>query len=222
MTKIKLPENFPIPPDPLGKDKLMLILEKDLSDWKVVESLLPENPEIIRTELYREYLFEDFNKVIDYIVKVSVGFEIMPHHPRWENVWTTLRVYLTTWDAVHIISYKDVMLARYMDKVYSEFSKMPNNPHIKRRKIEEIKSFIKQIQDYVLHDDLEKAFESLNKYITLNSEIDDKDDFILLIAQFNRFQRERRIGQLSKDELNNNIARITVSLLELVKTLNIE
>lgn len=216
----RTPKNFQTPPDALRDEKLNLILENELTEWRIVESLLPENPEICRRELYREFLFEDFKQVIDFIIKISIGCEIFPHHPRWENVWTSLRVYLTTWDARHIISYKDIMLARYMDKVYSEFSTVVTATRTQERKEDEVKTFVKQVQNYVSNDELEKAFDNLNKYITLNSEIDNKNEFILLMGQFNRYQKERRIGKLTKSEEHTEIAKITLSLLELIKTIN--
>ncbi len=44
------------------------------------------------------------------------------HHPRWENVWRTLNVYLTTWDIGQRISDRDIVLALYLDRAFSDFS----------------------------------------------------------------------------------------------------
>ena len=112
------------------------------------------------------------------------------------------------------------MLARYMDKVYSEFSTAVTATRTQERKEDEVKTFVKQVQNYVSSDELEKAFDNLNKYITLNSEIDNKNEFILLMGQFNRYQKERRTGKLTKSEEHTEIAKITLSLLELIKTIN--
>ncbi|MBK8080618.1 MAG: 4a-hydroxytetrahydrobiopterin dehydratase [Saprospiraceae bacterium] len=51
---------------------------------------------IVKKELYRAYNFNDFDSVILFMLKVAVGCNIFPHHPRWENTWTTLKVWLST------------------------------------------------------------------------------------------------------------------------------
>lgn len=44
--------------------------------------------------------------------------EQVNHHPRWENVYRTLRVALSTWDIGHRISYADAMLAQAFDRTF--------------------------------------------------------------------------------------------------------
>lgn len=80
--KKDFPQKFPIEPDALSEDKLSRILEEELTEWKVVSSPLPDNPFVTKNELYREYRFEDFDKVIEFMTKVAVGCNIFPHHPR--------------------------------------------------------------------------------------------------------------------------------------------
>ena len=55
------------------------------------------------------------------MAQVAPGCDIAMHHPRWENIWKTIRVYLTTWDIKHRISDRDIQLARYFDRAYAEF-----------------------------------------------------------------------------------------------------
>lgn len=55
------------------------------------------------------------------MTQVAQGCDIAMHHPRWENIWKTVRVYLTTWDIGHRISDRDIQLARYFDRAYVEF-----------------------------------------------------------------------------------------------------
>src|ERR1700712_5252082 len=119
--KRRYPQNFPIPPDRLDKKKLLLILERELTDWKVVISPLPENPSQNRVELFREYIFKTFDQVLEYMSKVATICNTLPHHPRWENTWTTLKIYLSTWDSDHIITFKDIMLARHMESIYKDY-----------------------------------------------------------------------------------------------------
>ena len=54
--------------------------------------------------------------------EVAPGCDIAIHHPRWENIWKTVKVYLTTWDIGHRISDRDIQLARYLDQAYSDFA----------------------------------------------------------------------------------------------------
>jgi len=48
------------------------------------------------------------------------GGDIVPHHPRWENQWRTVTVYLSTWDLNYRISELDVQLAARLDRVASD------------------------------------------------------------------------------------------------------
>jgi pterin-4a-carbinolamine dehydratase len=89
--------------------------------WKKKVSPLPEDSESVRVELFREYRFKSFRDAIRFMYQVAPGCDIAIHHPRWENIWKTVRVYLSTWDIEHRISDRDIQLARYLDKAYSEF-----------------------------------------------------------------------------------------------------
>ncbi|WP_392531464.1 4a-hydroxytetrahydrobiopterin dehydratase [Nostoc sp. C117] len=67
------------------------------------------------------YNFKTFRYAIELMNQVAPGCDIALHHPRWENVWRTVRVYLTTWDIGHQISDRDIQLAKYFDKAFSDF-----------------------------------------------------------------------------------------------------
>lgn len=116
---------YPVPPpevpDPIGDDRLEIALKGTLSQWRKVVSPLPEKPDTVRTELFREYKFKNFRDAIRFMSEVAPGCDIAIHHPRWENIWATLRVYLTTWDIGHLISDRDIQLAKYFDTAYSDF-----------------------------------------------------------------------------------------------------
>lgn len=115
------PRCFPEGPDPMAEERLERILASDLSGWKKVVSELPEEPGKYRVELYREYEFKSFGDAIGFMSQVAPGCDIAMHHPRWENIWQTIRVYLTTWDIGHRLSDRDVQLARYFDRAFAEF-----------------------------------------------------------------------------------------------------
>ncbi len=44
----------------------------------------------------------------------------LKHHPRWENQWRTVTVYLSTWDIGFRISQLDIDLAGILDRIYKE------------------------------------------------------------------------------------------------------
>ncbi len=212
------PQDFPTPPDPLSKDKLTHVLTSELTKWRIVESPLPEDPFIIRKELFREFKFEDFDKVLAFMNKVGVGCNIFPHHPRWENVWTTLKVWLSTWDSAHIISYKDIMMARYMERVFSEFSPLSEETHTEKRVKREKNAFVEKMKDLIKEDDLEEAFNQINIYTAVNTEKIYNKELILLNQRYNRLRKAERTDSILQDELNQGMNKISISLLEVLET----
>lgn len=115
------PTPDPEKPEPISDDKLQIALSSNLSKWKKVVSPLPENPTKVRVEIFRQYNFQTFRHAIEFMNQVAPGCDIALHHPRWENVWRTVRVYLTSWDIDHQISDRDIQLAKYFDKAFSDF-----------------------------------------------------------------------------------------------------
>lgn len=111
----------PEQPDPISEQKLQIALNGSLSKWTRVVSPLPEDPSRVRTELLREYHFKTFLSAVEFMYQVAPGCDIALHHPRWENIWRTVRVYLTTWDINHQISDRDIQLAKYFDEAFSNF-----------------------------------------------------------------------------------------------------
>jgi pterin-4a-carbinolamine dehydratase len=108
---------------PVSDEQLRLALDGPLKSWEVYASASPEEPSVIRMELFRAYKFHEFKDVISFMSMVAAGCDIANHHPRWENIWRTLRVYLTTWNIDHKISDRDVQLAKYFDSSYRDFMK---------------------------------------------------------------------------------------------------
>jgi 4a-hydroxytetrahydrobiopterin dehydratase len=66
-------------------------------------------------KLHREYRFGDFVEAFGFMASVALVAERMNHHPEWFNVWSTVRVDLTTHDAGGI-SAKDFELAAVMER----------------------------------------------------------------------------------------------------------
>lgn len=92
-----------------------------LSEWKLVESTLPKNHSKPRQELRKKFNFNTFVDAIDFIQALVPTIEKHQHHPRLENQWRTVTVYLSTWDIGNRISELDIDLAKGFDRVYLEF-----------------------------------------------------------------------------------------------------
>jgi pterin-4a-carbinolamine dehydratase len=110
-----------IKPAPMSEDDIDLAVRELLRDWQVIESSLPEDPQQVRVELHRTFLFRSFRDVLAFMAEVGDFADKANHHPRWENIFRTLRVYLTTWDIGHRISQLDVQLAQYFDRAYRKY-----------------------------------------------------------------------------------------------------
>lgn len=67
-------------------------------------------------KLHREYRFADFVEAFGFMAGVALVAERMNHHPEWFNVWSTVRVDLTTHDAGGITA-NDFDLAAAMERI---------------------------------------------------------------------------------------------------------
>lgn len=112
-----------LPPDPVDEEKLRSILESELPSWVSTVTPRPALQGKVRVEITREYIFHSFQDAINFMSAVAPGCDIADHHPRWENIWRTLTVFLSTWDGeLHNVTDRDVKLARYFDRAYSQFA----------------------------------------------------------------------------------------------------
>lgn len=120
--------NLPYPDPPLlikpvamTETDINITLSKILDDWEIVTSPLPEDPYRVRMELHRDFEFHTFLDVLTFMAETGDFADKVNHHPRWENIYRTLRVYLTTWDIGHGISHLDVQLAQFFDRAYESY-----------------------------------------------------------------------------------------------------
>lgn len=110
-----------IKPAPMTEADINIALSKLLDDWEIVTTALPEDPYNLRMELHRTFEFHAFLDVLTFMAEIGDFADKANHHPRWENIYRTLRVYLTTWDIGHQISQLDVQLAQFFDRVYRSY-----------------------------------------------------------------------------------------------------
>lgn len=67
--------------------------------------------------LTRTYEFADFREAMAFLLRAAFEAEALDHHPEWSNVYRRVTIRLTTHDAGHRISAKDLELARRLARL---------------------------------------------------------------------------------------------------------
>ena len=106
--------------DPLTEFEIENALRR-LPGWQITTSFIPGKEPNKRTELMRTYEFARFEDAIDFMAEATKHISVVQHHPRWENTWRTLRVWLSTWDIGHRPSQYDLELAEYLDNLFGKY-----------------------------------------------------------------------------------------------------
>jgi ribonuclease HI len=65
--------------------------------------------------LYKQFNFENFKEAWAFMEKVAALAEQYQHHPRWENEWSVVQIWLITHDEGKKITDKDRELAKAID-----------------------------------------------------------------------------------------------------------
>lgn len=107
-------------PKELSQSELAEALER-LSQWRPVASQIPGKEPNIRTELVRTYQFDSFEDIMRFMVMAAPFISNMNHHPRWENIYASLTVALTSWDIGFKPSRFDIELATHLDRLFRNF-----------------------------------------------------------------------------------------------------
>lgn len=68
-------------------------------------------------QLYKKFEFDNFSQAFAFMTQVAMLAEKMDHHPRWENVWNRVEIWLSTHDAGNIVTEKDRKLAVAIDQI---------------------------------------------------------------------------------------------------------
>lgn len=66
-------------------------------------------------ELFREFEFKDFEQAFAFMQTVAREAEARQHHPRWENEWNKIRIWLSTHEKGNKVTDKDRELAKAID-----------------------------------------------------------------------------------------------------------
>lgn len=93
---------------------------RSLPGWKEIASPLPGREPLQQIELCKSFEFASFPDAIEFMREVSKSVIKAEHHPRWENIWRTVTICLSTWDIGHKPSQLDVDLAREIERVYKK------------------------------------------------------------------------------------------------------
>jgi 4a-hydroxytetrahydrobiopterin dehydratase len=73
-------------------------------------------------ELYRRYEFPSYAPAVAFMNEISArAIESLDHHPRWQNNYNELEVWLTTHSAGGRLTAKDLQLARQFEQLWNEF-----------------------------------------------------------------------------------------------------
>ena len=67
--------------------------------------------------LYKQFVFIDFKEAFDFMKAVADIAERLNHHPRWENQWNVVQIWLSTDENKQKITDKDYILADEIDKL---------------------------------------------------------------------------------------------------------
>ena len=121
-------KKFPTPalvkPVPLSAEQIAQV-SASLPQWKIVESPLHDDPrfgnDYRRIELTREFRFGSFLDAISFMRAAADKIEVLGHHPRWENVFRTVTVWLSTWDIGHRPSDRDWKEALMLEELYKSY-----------------------------------------------------------------------------------------------------
>lgn len=65
--------------------------------------------------LYKQFNFTDFKEAFAFMTQVAELAERFQHHPRWENEWSVVQIWLITHDSGSSITDKDRQLAAAID-----------------------------------------------------------------------------------------------------------
>jgi ribonuclease HI len=68
-------------------------------------------------QLYREFKFKDFKEAFEFMEKVAQAAEAVNHHPRWQNEYNKVEVWLSTHSEGKVTE-KDRALAESIDEIF--------------------------------------------------------------------------------------------------------
>lgn len=104
--------------NPVPWEELDDLVRNHLPHWSIEFSDDEERLHYKRMELTRTFEFASFRETIAFVNTVAEHAQRVDHHPRWMNLWRTVKVWMSTWDAGHRITALDLEFARYLDRTF--------------------------------------------------------------------------------------------------------
>lgn len=93
----------------------------EFKQWEIVETDEPLAPGGFRRELHRVYEFPTFDLAFQFMTDVvERGIQRHNHHPRWENAFNRVEVWLTTFNLNYKLSKRDLRLAKICEVIWEE------------------------------------------------------------------------------------------------------
>lgn len=104
---------------------------------------MAENTDWTETKhgLYKQFNFENFKEAFAFMTRVAELAEEHQHHPRWENEWSVVQIWLSTHEADGAITDKDRTLAAAIDDVVSTKRSVQAALDLHPGKVEKMKMF---------------------------------------------------------------------------------
>lgn len=94
-----------------------------LKHWRLETNLVRGDAGRLQTELTRQFAFSSFAEAVQFMARSVPDIDARDHHPRWQNVYDQVSVWLTTHDAGAQVTARDVALARFLEASYQRFRK---------------------------------------------------------------------------------------------------
>jgi pterin-4a-carbinolamine dehydratase len=122
-TRYKFPTPHPLIKKtiPFPWSDLEMEVLRHLNQWRLEFSDDPDKLHYKRVELTRDFEFKSFEKAMAFVEIAAKYATDVDHHPRWMNIWKTVTVWLSTWDAGHRVTALDIQFARFLERKYKEF-----------------------------------------------------------------------------------------------------
>jgi pterin-4a-carbinolamine dehydratase len=91
------------------------------TNWYLNSSHIPGKEPAKRLELMKSFEFHSFEDALHFMARAGDFISRMNHHPRWQNTWRSVTVWLSTWDIGHRPSRLDVELAEHLDALHRNY-----------------------------------------------------------------------------------------------------
>ena len=73
--------------------------------------------------LEKTFEFKTFEDAMQFMQNATPFISKTDHHPTWSNTYNRVNVFITTHDAGNQVTEKDYTLAKYLDELYSTFTR---------------------------------------------------------------------------------------------------